>query len=260
MNHHDSIKRIGFLRVLNEEETIVACLLSIAPVLEHIVITWSDTRDRSILLARAWENTLMKRHGCSLSFLPYPHHVAPHSVNDLRSVPVENRIDTYLNYGLDYIRSLYSRIPFCVTKVDGDQIYLTREMEQAFQMVKAPEDCVSLHGHNTLVHGNRFMLFKPGPINGVGDHLICGMDNLSRFGIAASYEVDTAIHPQRRNYPNPCWMHFMRKARFRNVIRDFHEHEVMPLVRNPCLTEKYRNMVLPLLKEAESPYARLKLD
>lgn len=255
------VKRIGFLRILNEEETIAACLLSIAPVLDHIVITWSDTRDKSIQLARAWEKTLMDRHQCSLSFLPYPHHVVPpHSVNDLRTLPPENRIDTYLNNGLDHIRSLFSGTPFYVTKVDGDQIYFTREMEQAFRMLKTPGECVSIHGHNTLVHQNRFMLFKPGPINGGRDSLICGMDNLPSFGIAAPYEIDTTPHPHCRSYPVPCWMHFMRKAKYHNVIRDFQEHEVMPLVQNGTLMEKYRSMVLPLLQETESPYARLRLD
>lgn len=53
----ERLERIGFLRILNEENTIIPCLLSVAPVLDHIIILWSDTEDRSIELIEAW-----KRH------------------------------------------------------------------------------------------------------------------------------------------------------------------------------------------------------
>lgn len=256
-----SSKRVGFLRVLNEENTIIPSILSIAPVLDHIVITWSDSQDRSIDFAKDWENTIMKRHRCSLSFLPYPHHVIPpHSVDDLRTVPPKNRMDTYSNYCLDHIRSLYSNTELFVTKVDGDQVYFRKEIERAFRMLKKPDDCLSLHGHNTVVHQNRFMLYSSCPINGKGDFLMCGQNNLPRFDVAAPYEIDITPHPLRRDYPNPCWLHFMRKAKYGNVIRDFHDDEVMPLIQSPQLVRLYQKQVLPILQKSGSPYAQLKLD
>ena len=137
----ERLERIGFLRILNEENTIIPCLLSVAPVLDHIIILWSDTEDRSIELMEAWKRHIEDNYECRMSFLHYPHHVVPpRSVDDLRILPRENRIDTYLNFGMDFIRDLYAGKSFCVGKVDADQIYFTQELEEAFQMARKPED------------------------------------------------------------------------------------------------------------------------
>ena len=257
----ERLERIGFLRILNEENTIIPCLLSVAPVLDHVVILWSDTEDRSMELMEKWKQHIEDKYECRLSFLYYPHHVVPpHSVDDLRALPRENRIDTYLNFGMDFISGLYAGKSFCVGKVDADQIYFTQELEAAYQMVGKPEDCVSIRGHNTLVFQKRFMIYGPRPGNGGGDSFICGMNNLPRYGIAAPYEVDISCHPCIKSYPNTCWMHFMKKARYGNVIRDFQENEVIPLSQNPGLVNRFRTHILPLLEEAESPYVDLSLD
>ena len=255
------LERVGFLRILNEENTIIPCLLSVAPVLDHVVILWSDTEDRSIELMEEWKQHIEDKYQCRLSFLHYPHHVIPpHSVDDLRALPTENRIDTYLNFGMDFISDFYAGKSFCVGKVDADQIYFTRELEAAYQMVGKPEDCVSLRGHNTLVFQKRLMIYGPRPGNGGGDSFICGMNNLPRYGIAAPYEVDITRHPWIRPCTNACWMHFMRQARYGNVIRDFQENEVISLSQNPGLVIRFRTHILPLLQEADSPYADLSLD
>lgn len=102
------MKRIGFLRVLNEEHAVIPCLLSVAPVLDHVVVLWAQMDDRSIDLIREWEQRLLNTYQCRLSFLHYPHHIVPpHSVDDLGKLPRENRIDTYLNFGMEFIRRLY---------------------------------------------------------------------------------------------------------------------------------------------------------
>lgn len=143
----ENMKRIGFLRVLNEENAVIPCLLSVAPVLDHVVVLWADMDDRSIDLVKEWEHHLCHACQCRVSFLHYPHHVVPpHSVDDLRGLPRENRIDTYLNFGMEFIRRLYEGQLFCVSKIDADQIYFTRELEAAFQMISGPEDCVSIRG------------------------------------------------------------------------------------------------------------------
>lgn len=78
--------------------------------------------DRSIDLVKEWEHHLCHACQCRVSFLHYPHHVVPpHSVDDLRSLPRENRIDTYLNFGMEFIRRLYEGQLFCVSKIDADQ-------------------------------------------------------------------------------------------------------------------------------------------
>lgn len=104
------------------------------------------------------------------------------------------------------------------------------------------------------------MIYGPRPVNGGGDHLICGMNNLPRFGITAPYEVDIAVHPQVKPYPNTCWMHFMKTAKYKNIIREFHDDETIPLAHNPALRQCFLSRILPLLQEAKSPYAHLRLD
>lgn len=67
----------------------------------------ADMDDRSIDLVKEWEHHLCHACQCRVSFLHYPHHVVPpHSVDDLRSLPRENRIDTYLNFGMEFSPSL----------------------------------------------------------------------------------------------------------------------------------------------------------
>lgn len=255
------MKRIGFLRVLNEENTVIPCLLSVAPVLDHVVVLWADMDDRSIELIREWEQHLRSTYGCQFSFLHYPHHIVPpHSVEDLRSLPVESRIDTYLNFGMEFIRHLYEGQLFCVSKIDADQIYFTQELEEAFHMISSPEDCVSIRGYNTLVHRKRLMLYRPGPVNGGSDSLICGMNNLPHYGITAPYEVDITHHPHGKPYRKACWMHFMKTAKYKNIIREFYDDEVIPLSQRPALRDCFLSRILPLLQEAESPYAFLRLD
>ncbi len=254
-------KRIGFLRVLNEENTMPACLLSVAPALDHLAILWSDTTDRSIDMAREWEGEIA-RLGCSLSFVRYPHPVVPpHSVPDLRVVPAENRIDTYLNYGMDHIRGLYPGEEIVVAKVDADQIYVTPEFDAFCGLVRGPSSCHSLFGHNTLVHEGRLMLFKPQPLNGTqDDHLACGMGNLPRYGIAAPFEIDRARHGRIVKYARPAWMHFRREFRGARNIRPFKSEETIPLSERPKLVATYEAWVLPLLQKTGSPYAALRLD
>ena len=86
------------------------------------------------------------------------------------------------------------------------------------------------------------------------------MNNLPRYGIAAPYEVDITRHPWIRPYSNTCWMHFMRKARYGNVIRDFQENEITPLSQNPDLVNRFRTHILPLLQKANSSYVDLSLN
>ena len=128
---------------------------------------------------------------------------------------------------------------------------LRRNWSEAFQMARKPEDCVSIGGHNTLVFQKRLMIFGPRPRNGGSDSLICGMNNLPHFGVAAPYEVDIARHPCIKAYSRACWMHFRRKARYKNVIREFREDEVIPLPQNPGLVNRFRTDILPLLQEAK---------
>lgn len=254
----DHLNKVGFLRVLNEEETIIPCLLSVAPALDHVVILWSDTSDRSIELAGDWKNYLWEHHRCELSFLRYPYHIVPpHSVDDLRNVPVENRIDTYLNFGMDYITNLYNGRDYAVWKVDGDQVYFPDRIREAFDMLDGPDDCIGLKGHNTLVHEGRLMVYKPKPVNGGNDCLICGMDNLPRYDVQAPYEVDAIPHPRVRFYRELCWVHFMKKARYGNVIREFQDNEIIPITGNKDLLQAYESTVLPLIKQSGSIYSGL---
>lgn len=256
------LTRIAYIRVCNEENTIIPALLSIAPTVGHILILWANMDDRSIDLVRQWQPHIENTHTCKIHLLHYPHRIVrPHSVNDLRTVPPENRMDTYSNYGFDHIRGSFEGKVYAVGKLDADQVYLTEELDRAFAMVEGPDDCVAMRGHNTLVKDGRLMLFKPGPMNGVGrDNLICGSGNLSRFGVKAPYEYDLTPHPRMRDCPAPCWMHFMRTARYGNVIRPFRDEEVAPVNRYPELMEKYQKRILPLLQQAGSPYAELSTE
>lgn len=252
-------RKIGFLRLLNEENTMAACLLSVAAVYDHVAILWSDTTDRSMEIARDWEGELA-RLGCALSFVRYPHHVVPpHSVPDLRKVPVENRIDTYLNFGMRHLRNLYPGEDIVVAKVDADQIYLTEVLAEAVAQARGPGKCISLCGYNTLVSNGRLMLYQPRPQNGVGDHLICGARNLPHYGIAPFYEVDLTRHALVR-FEKPCWLHFRRECRLCGKTRPFRPEETSPLRLHPAIAENYRTQVLPLLLRTGSPYASLSLE
>ncbi len=115
-----------------------------------------------------------------------------------------------------------------------------------------------IRGHNTVVHEGFFMIYKPGPINGGKDSLICGMDNLPHYGVGVYYESDLQVHPNMKTYPRMCWMHFMRKARYGKVMRPFNPTELISLSEKQEMVMQYTGLILPLMKEANSPYADLK--
>lgn len=253
-----NIRKIGFMRVLNEQHTIAACMLSVAPVLDDLLILWADMDDRSIELAEQWKPVLENEYGCRCHFLHYPHHIVrPHTAHDLRSLPEENRIDTYYRFGLDHIRHLFGNSAYAVTKVDADQIYLPEHLLNAFSRILTPMDCIALVGHNTAVRNGRFGLYKPRPRNGGADSIICGSGNLPLYDIAQYYEIDTAPHPNKKTAAHPCWLHFMRTARYEQTIRDFRENEIEPAANLPAILHTYETRILPLLQRTRSPYAAL---
>ena len=253
-----NIRKIGFMRVLNEQHTIAACMLSVAAVLDDLLILWADMDDRSIELAEQWKPVLENEYGCRCHFLHYPHHIVrPHSACDLRTLPKENRIDTYYQFGMNYINQLFGKSEYAVVKVDADQIYLPEHLGQAFSHIRTPMDCISISGHNTAVLNGRFGLYKPIPRNGGCDSHICGSGNLPRYGIAQHYEIDTAPHPNKKTVTLPCWLHFMKTARYEQTIRDFREDEIEPAANRPALLRAYKTRILPLLQRTRSPYAAL---
>ncbi|MFI3244275.1 MAG: hypothetical protein R3Y56_08490 [Akkermansia sp.] len=253
------MKKIGLLRVLQDEETIIPCLISIAPIMNDVVIIWSeDIANLSISKAKEWAPYLESRYGLKLHFAQYPHHVVrPHSIDDLRILSPENRIDTYVNYGMDITQQLYTQDDYLVTKIDSDQVYIRPHFEQALAMVKSPQDAVAIQGYNSLVHYNGIYLYGARRINGGGDSLICGQANLLRCGIAPHYEIDIAKHTKTRACPLLCWMHFMKDFKTRNIIRMFQANECLPISTIKELPNVYTEHILPHLIEGQSLYQGL---
>ncbi len=258
---HGSIRKVGFMRVLNEEHTIAACMLSVAPVLDDLLILWADMDDRSIERAEQWKPVLENEYGCRCHFLHYPHHIVPpHSVSDLCAVPEKNRIDTYYNFGMDHLQQTLGTASFAVVKVDADQIYLPEHLGKAFAQIRTPMDCISIGGHNTAVHHGRFALYKPHPRNGVDDALICGAGNLPRYGITPYFEKDTTPHPTLKTMRQPCWLHFMKTAKYGSITRPFHDDELIPVADSPEILRTYATRIRPLLLRTQSTYADLSIE
>lgn len=172
--------KIGFLRLYNEENTIIPCLMSVIDMTDIIVLIYSDIEDSSLELVRRYikDNRLEKK----FIIRRYPHKVFTQHAPEYRSgkVKPENTLAAYYEFGYKICRRLARFRNGFIFKIDADQIYMNNCFTRAEEMMKKKKYAVIINssgGYNGYVTEGKFYSLcrrpRHGCLNGeCGDHLM----------------------------------------------------------------------------------------
>lgn len=253
------MKRIAFMRVWNEEKTIIPCLMSLEGVFTHFVIVHSDITDSTL------ERLERYTKGRTNFFIErYRYHVFPaHHPAYQENLRYENTLAAYYTFCWNLCR----KIGGTIAKIDADQVYLTEAIKT--QLDHFDSDSNDLRrsftwGFNSLVSNNRLYLWKNRMTNGGHDHFIISDKIALVFNQTQHYETISYRSKDMRiieKFSYPQWFHFMKRIVGVGIpsqsLDEISEHELS------ILTEKQRDLfesnIRPLLIESNSEYANIEI-
>lgn len=269
------MNRTAFIRCCNEENTVIASLMSIENIFSNIVIIHSNITDSSL---QQIENYSKGRTNIIIE--QYPHHVYPphHEAYKHRDYLSENSLASYYNFGIDICK----RIGGSIMKIDADQIYIEENVLSHIQMFENNrilyegletniyQTC--FWGVNTFVYEDQLVLSEKFPFNGMNDHFIISENADFSFYQSSFYEViklpDNAISIPASNQPS--WFHFMKKIAgvqdikntqsFDYSIEEYAENNLNEIVLlNDELANLFIKKVAPILQASNSPYKNIRV-
>lgn len=256
--------KIGFLRLYNEENTIIPCLMSVIDMTDIIVLIYSDIEDSSLELVRRYikDNRLEKK----FIIRRYPHKVFTQHAPEYRSgkVKPENTLAAYYEFGYKICRRLARFRNGFIFKIDADQIYINNCFTRAEEMMKKKKYAVIINssgGYNGYVTEGKFYSLcrrpRHGCLNGeCGDHLMISnaFAEFVRFSMSVTddhaWEVLSLPKAFSRFVKPFCgimWFHFNHKP--------LKEGRLCPFT--PAQYAEYEEKILPLLIKADSPCKEL---
>lgn len=263
------MKRTAFIRCWNEENTVLASLLSIENVFSNIVIIYSEINDNSLQLVLDFSN---KRPNVFIEKYPYsvfPHH---HPIYKEGEFNYENSLAAYYNFGMNICK----KIGGSICKIDCDQIYIEEELDRRFLEIekryganRSEMYMAGLWGMNSFIYDNILLLPKDEPFNGHYDHDIYSPNIDITYSQNKFYEVP--------NWPksfsrlsfgkNPVWFHFRKRLmgvredrEYNFSLDDFVKKDNSLVLLDDELVSLFEKEIRPLLKETNSQYANVKCD
>ena len=258
--------KVGFMRLYNEENTVIACLMSVVDMLDKIVLIYSDIDDCSLELVKQYIKD--KRLEQKIIIRRYPHHVYTQNAKQYSgNYQWKNTLAAYYLFGYDICCKLARFRNGFIAKVDADQIYMNdcfNKIEQEMKKAKYVRIINSFGGYNGYVNqeDNSYgVLCRPkwGRLNGgAGDHLcipfgLCGTVTF-RMDINAEHawevlEMPTKYYRFKRQYDEVMWFHFNQKKPQSGELQGLTEEEY----------NDYMQKIFPLLETAKSKYVQLKI-
>lgn len=209
----------AFIRVKNEEVTMLPSLESIRKVISNGVIAFNDCTDKS-------EEFILNFCQKNPGFIPfkYPFHVKPIE-SDLRSIPYINTLACYYNTALSLIPQ-----NVWVIKLDLDQIYLPEVFKQSFFLPKNKKETVSYSRLNIIRNGDKTRVFS---YQRPHDQILIFNDGLKfknieflKDGKRCYVEVLDVKH-RRAHYLPPCSnIHFPFEKNYRSAPKDAWENSL----------------------------------
>ena len=259
--------KIGFLRLHNEENTVIACLMSVVDMLDKIVLIHSDITDSSLKLvgdyikANSLENKIL--------IFRYPYHVYPQNAGEYKKeFEWKNSLAAYYQFGYEICRKIGRFRNGYIAKIDADQVY----MNNCFQKIEKEmieEKYVLIinsyggyNGYADTKDKTYALLERPqlGCLNGsAGDHLCIPLGLASKVNFTMEITADHAwevmdmphkYYRFKRNYDQVMWFHFNHKKVSEGVLKPLSEQQY----------EEYRQKILPLLIQSNSDYVHLKVQ
>jgi len=245
----------AYIRLANEENTIIPCLESIKNIFNQILIVYSEITDNSLVLIKDYA-TLNPNENIRIE--QYNHNVLPPHSSEYKDKTFEykNSLAAYYNFGLQFIDT------HLLMKIDGDQVYFTKKLVSLIDKVKHSESIdmnIGVKGFNCIVSNNCIKLHSSQIFNGGEDHFIIPTDNASF--VQMEYWEKLSL----KNSSEPCsiqpekyWIHFKKGHRYNGVFvsGDKYDAKVLQNFDENLITE-YENDILPLLISTNSPYKDL---
>lgn len=245
----------AYIRLANEEKTILSCLDSIDRVFDKILILHSDISDSSLNLVE-WYS---KSHQ-NIKIIQYPYTVY-HQGSELyfKKYDKNHSLAAYYEYGLQFIETDYWM------KIDADQIYFTDQLIYYLNLIRIDyksNNYYDMHGYNGNIINNTIGINKKDPINGLTDHMVIPNDTNIKYIQSVEYEkIILPSYLWHNKYCNtyPCWVHLRDAYKFSKLPTNTINHSDKILPFNKQHISAYKKYVLPLLQYHNSPYQYLKI-
>lgn len=134
----------AYIRLADEEHTILSCLESIKNIFDQILIIYSNVTDKSLDLINKYVN---KNNIKNILIQKYPHNVLPPAFNRIQN----QRIKTDL-----------------LMKIDADQIYFNDKLHNLVNKSRTLNNNIymSFQGYNSIISNNNIYLHKNQIYNG----------------------------------------------------------------------------------------------
>lgn len=262
---------IGFLRVKNEQNTVVASLMSIEEIFDKIVIIYSQNDDNSINLIKEFIEKSENKNKFVLKKYEYPV-LEPFSKEYYSGYDYKNSLAAYYNYGFNICKKYARFRNGCIVKLDADQIYIKDYFLKIFAQMQKEKFLYAhcAYGIDGIVKDNTYKINyarNEYGTNGGWDHFFIPntLSFLTTITMHIIKEKDVAF--ESVNYKS--FMNWIKGSyNIKNCYGWFHfnsKDAIFPhfTVLKP-LTERqyqiYREKILPYLQKANSSYLSLNID
>lgn len=251
----------AYIRLHNEEKTIIPCIESIIDVFDYIVILYSEITDNSLhLIYKYIESNKLNK----INIFKYPYPVLTQGSKEYLNNEYEydNSLAAYYQYGLQFINTDYW------LKIDADQIYFSNLLSQVFSEIKknpTNNDYYDLSGYNCNIMNNYIGINKKNPVNGINDHIIYPNDQTILFHQTDRCEkivLPKYFKRQTKYNKQKYWFHLRHIYKFvkdyipiNDDIDNFVKNNTLPFSHHQLAT--YNKYVSPLLKKHKSAYQNL---
>lgn len=263
------MKRTAFIRCANEENTVIASLLSVENVFSNFVIIYSDITDSSLKLIEKYssgrKNIIIEK---------YPYSVfPPHSAAYKQGVcDYKYSLAAYYNWGMEICR----KVGGTICKIDCDQVYIEDVLVEQFQQLERGFlDNTSnfyktgLWGINSFVYKKYLLIPSKMPLNGLHDHYITSLNMKISYIQSTLYEIP--IMPLKMitlsSTNQPAWFHFRKNmiginesASSKYSIKEFMANHGSTMILDEELTHLFEDKIRPILIKGKSSYRNCKLN
>lgn len=263
------MKRTAFIRCANEENTVIASLLSVENIFTHFVIIYSDITDSSLKLMETYS-----RGRNNIIIEKYPYSVFPYRsvVYSQGNYDYKRSLAAYYNWGI----KICEKVGGSICKIDCDQVYLEdvvigqfKQLEEKFLNDKRNFYKIGLWGINSFVYNEQLLVPSKIPINGLNDHYITSSNMKISYVQSRLYEV--SVMPEKAitlpSVNQPAWFHFRKNMRGINElvsdtysINEFIADHGSTMILDDGLAGLFEYKIRPILVKANSPYQNCKLS
>lgn len=244
----------AYIRLYNEENTILPCLESIKNIFDKVLIIYSEITDRSLDLVYDYIN---QNNINNFLIKQYPYSVLPPHSKEYKnnSYDYNHSLASYYNFGLQFIET------DLLMKIDADQIYLTESLRDLVKnscKTLDKNNAIACMGNNCIIHNNKLMIHNKQPFNGGHDHFIIYTDNAD---FIQNNQWELLIPKQKTEFycdKKMYWFHMKDGHWYNDQFISSNQYDIASLRDlDSNLINLYKTHILPILIKTNSKYQNL---